>query len=104
MILSCCLRSDISILHSRYAMMGIWLWQLVAKSAEGSWHETASKFAKFAPGFLKLKLKHKHLGFPQPIYSNQPRRKRPHHKGVAWGTTHPSRSRTRNLPMLDPAF
>ena len=35
---------------------------------------------------------------------NQPRCQWPHHKGAAWGTTHPSESRTRNLRILDPAY
>ena len=59
------------------------------------------------PGILEacnMKLHGLNLGIPRPIYSNQPRCLWPHHKGAAWGATHPSRSRTRNLRILDPAY
>ena len=42
-------------------------------------------------------------GFPANL-SNQSRRLWPRHKGAAWGTTHPSNSRTGKLPILDSAY
>ena len=46
----------------------------------------------------------KKLGVSPANLLDQPRCSWPHHKGGAWGTTHPSKSRTRDLLILDPAY